>query len=231
MDQAGALQIDPAVEAAIATRRSVRGFTREAVPLEAVRHMLALASRAPSATNTQPWRVHVMTGSALAGFTAECEAAHADGQSWPAEYAYYPAEWPSPYIERRRQVGWALYGLLGIAKGDRDAAARQHGRNFGFFGAPVGMIVTIARALTTGSYLDVGMFLENVMVAARGYGLDTCPQAAFAFMHPIIRRRLALPETEIVVCGLALGHADPAEPANALETPRAGVDEFATFHA
>lgn len=221
--------IAPAVEAAIATRRSVRGFTPAPVPRDTVRHIIELAARAPSMTNTQPWRVRVLTGAALDGLTSELRRAHREGQQFPAEYDYYPEEWTAPYIDRRREVGWALYGLLGIAKGDRAAAARQHERNFDFFGAPVGMIVTMARALRTGSYIDLGMFLENLMIAARGYGLDTCPQAAFAFLHPIIRERLAIPDDELIVCGMALGHADPAEPANALRTVRAPVDEFTTF--
>jgi len=221
--------IDPAVEAAIGTRRSVRGFTDRPVPRAVVRHILELSSRAPSMTNTQPWRVHVMTGEPLAGFKAELCRAHREGQHWDAEYPYYPSEWVPPYIDRRRQIGWALYGLLGIAKGDREASARQHEKNFAFFGAPVGMIITASRVLQTGSYLDIGMFLENIMIAARGYGLDTCPQAAFAFLHPLIRRRLAVPDNELVVCGMALGYADPAEPANALKTVRAEVDAFATF--
>ena len=222
--------IDPAVEAAIATRRSVRGFTDQPIPLATVRHILELASRAPSMTNTQPWRVHVMTGAPLAAFKAELCQAHRDGEHWESEYEYYPADWVPPYIDRRRQIGWALYGLLGIAKGDREASSRQHEKNFAFFGAPVGMMITVARVMRTGSYLDLGMFLENVMIAARGYGLDTCPQAAFAFLHPLIHRRLDIPDTERVVCGMALGHADPAEPANALRTERAEVDAFTTFH-
>ncbi|GAC1344822.1 MAG: nitroreductase [Acetobacteraceae bacterium] len=221
--------IAPDVEAAIATRRSVRGFTSAPVPRQTVRHIIELAARAPSMTNTQPWRVRVLTGAALDRLTSELRQAHRDGQQFPAEYDYYPEEWTAPYIDRRREVGWALYGLLGIAKGDRAAAARQHERNFDFFGAPVGMIVTVARALRTGSYIDLGMFLENLMIAARGYGLDTCPQAAFAFLHPIIRQHLAIPDDELVVCGMALGQADPAEPANALRTVRAPLDEFTTF--
>jgi nitroreductase len=224
------VQIDPGVEAALASRRSVRGFTGEPVPLEVVRHILALASRAPSMTNSQPWRVHVLTGAPLAALKSACREAHRTGEHWDAEYDYYPAEWTSPYLERRRQIGWALYGLLGIAKGDRAASHRQHGRNYDFFDAPIGMILTTTRVMRTGSYIDLGMFLQNAAIAARGYGLDTCPQAAFAFMHPIIRAQLDLADEEIVVCGMALGHADPAEPANALRTVRESVDEFATFH-
>ena len=218
------------VEAAIGSRRSVRGFTPQTVPRETVERILAVSSRAPSMTNTQPWRVHVLTGPALARFGAEILAAHEAGEEPEREYDYYPKTWKSPFIERRRQVGWALYGLLGIGRGDHAATAKQTGRNYSFFGAPVGMIFTIDRELGLGSWLDIGMFIENIMVAARGCGLDTCAQAAFASYHAIIRRHLAIPDIEMVVCGMALGYADPAERANGLVAPREPVAAFTAFH-
>lgn len=224
------VSISADVEMAIATRRSIRGFKDTPIPIEAVRHILEISSRAPSMSNTQPWKVHVLTGPALKRFTDEVRQTHRDGQEWPAEYEYYPTEWRAPYIDRRREVGWGLYSLLGIPKGDKVASHRQHERNYNFFGAPVGMIITTERIMRGGSYLDLGMFMQNIMTAARGYGIDSCPQAAFAFMHPIIRRRLALPDNEVVVCGMALGHIAPDEPANALKTLRVPVDEFTTFH-
>ena len=220
-----------AVDQAITSRRSVRGFTRRPVRPEVVREVLAVASRAPSMTNTQPWRVHVLTSGARDRLSDEIRAAHEAGVHPEPEYPYYPQEWASPYLDRRRQIGWALYGLLGIAKGDREATAHQHRRNYDFFGAPVGMIFTLHRALRYGSYLDLGMFLQNIMVAARGRGLDTCPQAAFMNWHAIIRRQLAIPPEEIVVCGMALGFADAADRANALVAPREDVAAFAEFHA
>lgn len=225
------LTMNPAVDAALLTRRSVRGFTSAPVPPDVVRHILSAASRAPSLTNTQPWHVHVLTGRARARLSAEILAAHEAGESPEMEYQYYPATWQDPYLERRREIGWALYGLLGIAKGDRVATARQHGRNYSFFGAPVGMIFTIDRGLAQGSWLDLGMFMQGIMTAARGYGLDTCAQAAFASYHAIIRRQLTIPEGQIVACGMALGHADPDEPANQLSAPRVPVDGFTQFHA
>lgn len=218
------------VDDAIATRRSVRGFTQEPVPLAMVRDILALAGRAPSMTNTQPWRVHVLAGPVRDALCREIMAAHAAGEHPEPEYAYYPREWVSPYLDRRRQIGWALYGLLGIAKGDREATARQHRRNYDFFGAPVGMIFTLHRAMGHGSFLDLGMFLQTIMVAARARGLDTCPQAAFMNWHGIIRRHLAIPAEEMVICGMAIGLADAAEPANALIAPREPVDAFCRFH-
>jgi nitroreductase len=230
----GAMSSDPtnavAVDAAITSRRSIRGFLPTPVPEAVVREILSVASRAPSMTNSQPWRVHVLTGAARERLCAEIRAAHAAGEEPPPGYDYYPSEWPPLALERRRQIGWALYGLLGIAKGDRAATAAQHRKNYDFFGAPVGMIFTLDRRLGRGSWLDLGMFLQNVMIAARGRGLDTCPQAAFMPWHAIIRRRLPITDEEIVVCGMALGHADPDEPANALRAPRAGLEDFCSFY-
>lgn len=222
--------LSDAVARAIASRRSVRGFRPDPVPEPLIRRILALAANAPSMTNTQPWRVRVLTGEALRRLSAAILAAHEKGEHPDFEYAYYPKEWRAPYLDRRRQIGWALYGLLGIKKGDFAATKRQHGRNYTFFGAPVGMIVTIDRDLGMGSWLDLGMFLENIMIAARGAGLDTCPQAAFGNYHAIIRRALAIPDQEIVVCGMALGVKDAHEPANALVPPREPLEAFASFH-
>jgi nitroreductase len=218
------------VDQAIASRRSIRGFTKAPVPMTEVRALLTLASRAPSMTNTQPWQVHVVTGAARDALCADILAAAAASEHPAAEYAYYPREWVSPYRDRRRQIGWALYGLLGIAKGDREATARQHARNYEFFGAPVGLFFTLDRRFESGSFLDLGMFLQTIMIAARARGLDTCPQAAFMHWHGIIRRHLAIPEDQRVICGMALGYADPDEPANALVSPREPVEGFTTFH-
>jgi nitroreductase len=231
--------IDPdcgaAVDAAIASRRSVRAFLPTSVPRSTIEDILRVASRAPSGVNTQPWKVTVLTGAAKESLSTKILAAHdanaAAGSSGAdvGEYEYYPTEWVSPYIERRRKIGWDLYGLLGIAKTDKARMHAQHGRNYRFFGAPVGLIFTIDRILRRGSWLDYGMFLENVMIAARGRGLDTCPQAAFIGFHKIIAEHLQLPAAEMVVCGMSLGHADESAPENRLVTERAPVESFARF--
>ncbi|MBK1611943.1 nitrobenzoate reductase [Rubrivivax gelatinosus] len=221
-----------AVDAAISSRRSIRAFRPDPVPRATVERILELASRAPSGTNVQPWKVTVLTGAARARLSARIRAAYddpAERARHAEEYDYYPAEWVSPYIERRRKVGWDLYGLLGIAKGDKARMHEQHGRNYAFFGAPVGLIFTISRVLGQGSWLDYGMFLQNVMVAARARGLDTCPQAAFTQFHRIVADELALPQDEMLVCGMALGFADPEAPENALVTEREPVAGFARF--
>ena len=147
----------------------------------------------------------------------------------PPEYRYYPDAWPEPYLTRRRALGWRLYGLLGIAKGDRAAARAWQDRNFNFFGAPVGLIFTLDRRLAIASFIDLAMFMQSISIAARAFGLDTCPQAAFAHYHAIIRDELRLPENEMVICGMALGYEDPDAPANSLRADREPIDAFAVF--
>ncbi|MEE8626934.1 MULTISPECIES: nitroreductase [Methylobacterium] len=219
-----------AVDAAIASRRSVRGFLPDPVPTATIRDLLALAGRAPSGSNIQPWKVHVVTGAALARLTAALSAAHESDVPEAREYEYYPVTWREPYLGRRRSLGWQLYGLAGIEKGDKAGAKRQLGRNFTFFGAPVGLVFTIDRDLEQGSWLDYGMFLQTLMLAARGRGFDTCPQAAIASYPRVVRGELGISEGETVVCGMALGFADPDEPVNALRAEREPVESYAVFH-
>jgi nitroreductase len=221
-----------AVDAAITSRRSIRAFLPTPVPREVIEQILAVAARAPSGTNTQPWRVHVLTGAAKQALSDDIVAAFddpAERARHEEEYAYYPTQWQSPYIERRRKVGWDLYTLLGIGKADKARMHVQHSRNYRFFDAPVGLIFTIDRVMRQGSWLDYGMFLQNVMVAARARGLDTCPQAAFTQFHRIIERHLGLGEAEMVVCGMSLGHADPEAVENTLVTEREPVAAFTRF--
>ena len=224
-----------AVDNAITSRRSLRAFLPTPVPRQTIEDILAVASRAPSGVNTQPWKVTVLTGQAKASLSNKILAAH-DANAAAAsvgadvgEYDYYPTEWVSPYIERRRKIGWDLYGLLGIGKADKARMHTQHGRNYRFFDAPVGLIFSIDRILRQGSWLDYGMFLENIMVAARGRGLDTCPQAAFIGFHHVIAEQLQLPAGEMVVCGMSLGYADESAIENRLVTERVPVSAFARF--
>ncbi len=222
-----------AVDAAITSRRAIRAFLPTPVAKETIVEILRVATRAPSGTNTQPWKVHVLTGAAKEKLSAAIKAAYDDPAERAAhreEYDYYPTEWRSPYIDRRRKIGWDLYGLLGIAKTDRARMHAQHGRNYAFFDAPVGLIFTIDRVMKQGSWLDYGMFLQNVMLAARARGLHTCPQAAFTQFHRIIAQQLGLGADEMVVCGMSLGFADPAAIENTLVTERDPVEAFARFH-
>lgn len=216
----------------VASRRSVRAFLNTPVDRSVVEDILAIASRAPSGTNTQPWKVTVLSGAARKRLSDAIIAVYDDPQALQEhseEYAYYPRQWVSPYIDRRRKIGWDLYGLLGIGKSDKSRMHEQHGRNYTFFDAPVGLIFTIDRILEQGSWLDFGMFMQNVMIAARSRGLDTCPQAAFMQFHRVIREQLYLPDTEMVVCGMALGYADHDRIENTLQTQRESVSGFARF--
>jgi nitroreductase len=221
-----------AVDAAITSRRSLRAFLPTPVPRETIEDILRVASRAPSGTNTQPWKVYVLTGEPLQALARAISAVYddpAEAAQHREEYAYYPVEWRPPYIDRRRKVGWDLYGLLGIAKGDKPRMHEQHGRNYVFFDAPVGLMFTIDRVMQQGSWLDYGMFLQNIMVAARARGLDTCPQAAFTQFHRIILPHLGAGAEEMLVCGMSLGFADPAAVENTLVTEREPVTGFTRF--
>ena len=178
----------------------------------------------------QPWKVHVVAGETRDRLVKAVSADHDAGNTSERGYKYYPDPFPEPYLTRRRATGWGLYGALGIEKGDKERMHQQHGRNFLFFDAPVGLIFTIDKSLEIGSWLDYGTFIQNIMVMARGLGLDTCPQAAWANFHRRIMDILEIPDDEIVVCGMALGYADPNEPVNEYRPVREPVEVFTRFH-
>jgi len=222
-----------AVDAAIRSRMSVRAFTPQAVARTDIETILEVASRAPSGTNCQPWRVYVLQGASRDSLVDQVCAAHdalradpALAESYREEYDYYPEKWVSPYIDRRRENGWGLYGLLGIGKGDKDKMHAQHQRNYRFFDAPVGLMFTIDRVMGRGSLVDYGAFMQSIMVAARGRGLHTCPQAAWNGFAKIIMPHIAAGEGEMLVCGMALGYADADAPVNGFVTPRVPMAEF-----
>lgn len=218
------------VRAALHARRSVRGFLPTPVDRATVEAILEDAARSPSASNTQPWRVYVCMGEPRDRLSAELTSIHrSGGDGHREEYVYYPPVWRDPYLSRRREVGKALYGLLGIPKGDEHGMAHQYARNYEFFGAPVGLFFTIERDHGQAAWLDLGMFLHALMMAAVAHGLGTCAQQAFARYHRVVRTHLAIPEAEIVVCGMSLGRPDPHEPANRLATRREPVAAFARF--
>ena len=224
------------VDAAITSRMSVRAFTAQAVEKATIEHLLQVASRAPSGTNCQPWRVYVLNGASRDSLVEKVCAAHDAMRADPAvaaeyaeEYDYYPQQWISPYIDRRRENGWGLYGLLGIGKGDKDKMHAQHQRNYRFFDAPVGLMFTVDRVMGRGSMIDYGTFLQSIMVAARAQGLHTCPQAAWNGFAKIIMPHVGAGANEMLVCGMALGYADPQAPVNGFHTPRVPVADFTTW--
>ncbi len=233
----GAAAAAAPVLAAIETRRSVRGYLPRQVPRATIERILAAARWAPSGTNTQPWEVHVVQGAmrdricaeVLAKRTAEPGLERDDAPHM--EYYYYPKRFEDPWLARRRKLGWALYEAAGIAKGDRAASWAFTARNYDFFGAPTGLFFFVDKKLETGSWLDVAMFLQNVMVAARGFGLHSCAQAAWCWFHDVVRGHLGVGEDKALIAGMALGWEDPAEPVNALRPEREPVEVFTSWHS
>ena len=224
------------VDQAITTRMSARAFTAQPVPREVLTHLLELAARSPSGTNTQPWKVYVLQGQSRDSLVQKVCAAHDEIRANPDKaadyreaYDYYPEKWVSPFIDRRRENGWSLYGLLGIGKGDKDKMHAQHQRNYRFFDAPVGLMFTVDKVMGRGSLVDYGMFLQTLMVAARGHGLHTCPQAAWNGFAKIILPHMGAGDNEMLVCGMALGYADERDIVNTFRTPRESVASFTTW--
>ena len=227
------VQHPQSVDAAIESRFSARAFLPKPVPRELLQDILRVASRAPSGTNTQPWKVYVLTGASRDALVAKVCAAHDALAADPSlagqyreEYDYYPSQWVSPYIDRRRENGWSLYGLLGIGKGDKEKMHAQHQRNFRFFDAPVGLMFTIDRVMGRGSLMDYGMFLQNIMLSARARGLHTCPQAAWNGFAKIILPHIGAGPDEMMVCGMSLGYADESDKVNTFHTPRVATEDF-----
>lgn len=219
------------VDEALRTRGSKRAFLDRPVSQETVKDILDLARRAPSGSNIQPWKVRVLAGDAKAALSAAVHARLDDKASKDAgsDWTYYPLEWREPYLSRRRKSGWGLYDLVGIRKGDIEANERFRRKNFDFFDAPVGMIFTLDRDMQIGSWIDLGIFLGHITIAARGLGLDTCLQQSWANVAEALQRQLQIPDTEAVICGMSLGYADTSAPQNALRTEKLGVNDFATF--
>jgi nitroreductase len=217
------------VHDAIIGRQSIRAYLDRQVPRAVLERVLTTASRAPSGSNIQPWKVYVLEGAVKDELCRDLVARHEQGDEGKRAYNYYPVSWREPYIGRRRQTGWGLYNLLGIGREEKAKMAAQMRQNFTFFGAPVGLIFTIDRDMEIGSWLDTGMFLQSLMIAARAEGLETCPQAAFANYHELIQAKLAIPAGEMVICGMAVGYGDPAAVINRFRTERIGLGEFVTW--
>ena len=217
------------VEEAIRGRQSIRAFLDAPVSRALIARIIETAGRAPSGTNIQPWKVYVLDGAVRDRIVAEMCHAYDTAPEPQRPYNYYPEKWREPYLARRRACGWGLYGTMGITRDDKEGMRRQRRGNYEIFGAPVMLLFTIDKDLEIGSWLDMGMFVQSVMIAARQFGLETCPQAALANYHELLRKRLAIPEIEQVVCGMALGYADPEAKVNSFTPAREPIEVFTTF--
>jgi nitroreductase len=218
------------VDGAIKQRFANRAFSNRPVTRQTVEDILDVARFTPSGANIQPWQVYVLAGAVKHAVSRELLKAHDEARDQhQSEYQYYAAELPEPYLSRRDQFGRLFYGSLGIAQSDLTARARQTSKNYGFFGAPVGLIITIDRRLQVGSWLDLGMFVQNVMLAAGARGLQTCPQETFSKYHALLRNHLPISDVEIVVCGISIGFADAASTDVGSLMPKVAVNLFAKF--
>jgi nitroreductase len=216
---------------AVDSRLSCRAFLDKPVDLAVVRDLIARAARAASGGNLQPWRVYALTGAPLAELKRRV-ARHIEGRDPrhdDAEYPIYPKDMWEPYKSRREEHGVQLYGALEIARADAAGRLAQYKRNFEFFGAPVGLFITIERKLGPGQWADLGSYIHTLMYLARGHGLDTCPQESWARLYRIVGEFLGVPPSHMLFCGLAIGYADRAHPANSFRSPRSPVEEFCTF--
>ncbi len=219
------------VRDAILTRKSIRAFKPDPVSPETIRDILAVASRAATGGNVQPWRVHVLIGEGREELLRRVRAARTQNpMGEPPEYKIYPPELTEPYRTRRFRVGEMMYATVNIPREDKAARLKFFSHNWEFFGAPVGLIFTMDRQMQEGQWADLGMFLQNIMLMAREHGLHSCAQEAWAVWHPVIREYLNVPQNELVFCGMGIGYADETAPVNTLVSERAPVEEFATFH-
>ncbi|WP_372724696.1 nitroreductase [Immundisolibacter sp.] len=217
------------VIAAMRDRISVRAYLDKPVTRETLEQVLEAARWAPSGTNTQPWQVLAVTGVLKQRISAGILSHVAGGGLPSAHYDYYPDKFVEPYKGRRWRCGMQLYEALGINIDDKAARQKAMLNNFDFFGAPLGLFFYIDRVMARGSWVDMGMFLQNVMLAARGHGLETCPQFALAMYPQFVAEHIAAPENHDLVCGMSIGYGDPDAPVNRYRTERMAVQEFLTW--
>ncbi len=219
------------VLAAIEGRISTRAFTDQPVGEELLKQIIEVARWAPSGTNCQPWQVVAVTGARLKAISDDLVEHVTSGGAESAHYDYYPQEWHEPYLQRRRTCGYMLYEAQGIARDDKPGRMRSMLQNFEFFGAPAGMFFYVPNVMDKGSWVDIGMFIQSVMLAARGLGLETCPQFALAMYPDVVERHFTPPENHSLVCGLSLGYGDSDAAVNNYRTERLSVDEILTCHS
>ncbi|MCP3731238.1 nitroreductase [Sphingomonas sp. MG17] len=214
---------------AVTSRRSVRRFLPDTVSDRTVYDLLDAAARAPSGQNMQPWLVHVVTGETRATLCREVSAAVERGERTD-EYPYFPQQIREPYLSRRRKIGFDLFEIYGIGREDMAGRRQALLRNFEFFGAPVGLFFTMERDWGMGAWIDCAMLMTNVMTLAPAFGLRTCPQQAWCEYGPVVHRVLDIPDSHVIISGMALGYADAQARENRLTTDRVPAAQFVTRH-
>ncbi|MGJ7510247.1 nitroreductase [Variovorax sp. GT1P44] len=212
------------VDEVLRSRRSVRAYRPDRLPRDAVLDILQVATTAPSNSNTQPWNVHVLAGAPLRALSVDLAAAFRRGD-FPRP-SHFPDPLPAACCTHQADFAARYYGALGIDREDASARAAQTERNYSFFGAPVGLIFSIDARLNRHSWLDLGLYIQNVMIVAKSRGIDTCPQVSFAPFHAVIAQHLRMGPDELTVCGMAMGYGDEEANVNRMEMPRQPVEAF-----
>lgn len=213
------------------TRRSIRAYKPDVIPTQTLRDIVELGKHAPSGSNIQPWKVHVLTGATLKRVgNAIQQAFLTDEPGHVRDYNYYTDPIEEPYLARRRACGWGLYGTLGIGRGDHEKSKAYRASNYVFFGAPAGLVLTIDRTLEVGSWFDYGLFAQTLMLAARARGLHTCAEASIASYPDIVRRELGIGRDFTIMCGIAMGYAQDDAVVNSFQPARIALEDYATFH-
>ncbi|MGF6597758.1 nitroreductase [Paraburkholderia sp. GAS448] len=220
------------VSEAVAQRRSIRAFLAQSVDKDLLRDILVQAARAPSGGNLQPWRIHLVVGQRLVDLKQVMAARTLDSfREDTLDYDVYPKSLGEPYRTRRFRAGEDMYRLLGIGAEQKAARGQRFRDNFQFFGAPAALFCFIDRNMGRPQWVDLGMYLQTVMLLLKANGLDSCPQESWSLFPKTVSRFLVVPEEEMLFCGMAIGYADPDAPVNALVTERAAPDEFIRVHA
>ncbi len=214
---------------ALQQRKSVRAFLDQEVEKGKIDSILAAASHAPSGANIQPWQVAVVSGETKKKLQEHIEKNFKEGKRGPADYQYYPKEWNNPYKLRRINCGQQMYSSLEIARSEKHRKRDQWAANYRSFDAPVMLLFFMDTTMETGSYLDYGMFLQSIMLAAMDQGLATCTQASLADYPEIIKTALDYPQDSVLLCGMALGYEDKEAPINSYRTPREKTDSFTRY--
>jgi len=217
------------VTEALVQRKSVRAYLDQAVEPEKITAILDAARHAPSGVNTQPWQVAVVSGKTKQSLQEKIEATFRGGDKGKADYGYYPTEWKEPFTSRRKECGLLMYKTLGIERTDRERQTDQWAANYRAFDAPVMLLFFMDSAMQAGSYMDYGLFLQSVMLAAVEQGLATCPQASLADYPDIIKSELNYADDTVLLCGMALGYEDTDALVNSYRTSRIAVDSFTRY--
>lgn len=218
------------VDQAIIQRRAKRGFLDRPVSMETVKDILSVARYAPSSSNIQPWKCFVLSGKAKERISSKAVDIYRAGpERLTPEYAFFPSTLDEPYFARFNVFRGQLGDAVGVPRSDKYGRLKDNERQFRFFNAPIGLIFSMDRRLEWSSFICYGCFLQSVMLAARARGLDTCTQQIWSLQNPLLRSELGIPESDLVVAGMALGYADNDRPENNMENYKLEVEEFTSF--